>query len=238
MILLAACLTALAAWVGVGSTGRSRLPRAHVEGSEHPRAARARSLPLLPAVAVMSVAVALLVGGIMGTALGAACMVLLPRLIRRLEPARSRRRREALERQVPQAADLLAAVLGCGGTPAEAVAVVARALGPPLSEDLDRVHRMLLLGASPELAWQALPPDHPLTSVGSAFERSSRSGAALHAILNSIADDARRRRRLAVEVAARSAGVRAVGPLAACFLPAFVLVGIVPVVASFATRVL
>jgi hypothetical protein len=40
---------------------------------------------------------------------------------------------------------------------------------------------------------------------------------------------------MTVEVAARSAGVRSVAPLAACYLPAFILLGIVPVVASMAT---
>lgn len=236
---LATFLAASAAWVWMGSSGRSRLPRAQIASQEPAAPATgARSLPMLPAVAVMSVALAVLIGGFVGLLLGVACMVVLPRLIRRLEPAGVRRRRAALERQAPQAADLLAAVLACGGTTAEAVAVVARALGPPLSEDLEQVHRMLALGATPEQAWQALPASHPLSAVGGAFGRSSRSGAALHAALIGIADDLLRRRRLAVEVAARSAGVRAVGPLAACFLPAFVLVGIVPVVASLATRVL
>jgi len=236
---LAAGLVAVATWIWIGSSGRSRLSRARASGGE-PKVptTRAKSLPMLPAVAVMSVALAVLVGGTMGLVLGTACLVLLPRLIRRLEPATVRRRRDGLQRQAPQAADLLAAVLSCGGTTADAVAAVARAIGPPLSEDLHRVHRMLELGATQEQAWRELPAGHPLSSVGDAVRRSAKSGAALHAVLSAIADDLLRRRRLAVEVAARSAGVRAVGPLAACFLPAFVLVGIVPVVASFATRVL
>ena len=37
---------------------------------------------------------------------------------------------------------------------------------------------------------------------------------------------------------ARRAGVQAVGPLAACFLPAFVLVGVVPVVVGVAQALL
>ena len=36
----------------------------------------------------------------------------------------------------------------------------------------------------------------------------------------------------------RNDGVRAVAPLGACFLPAFVLVGVVPVVVSLATGLL
>jgi len=38
----------------------------------------------------------------------------------------------------------------------------------------------------------------------------------------------------ALEARARAAGVRSVAPLALCFLPAYLLVGVVPVVAGFA----
>jgi hypothetical protein len=41
-----------------------------------------------------------------------------------------------------------------------------------------------------------------------------------------------------VEVAARTAGVRAVIPLVACFLPAFILLGVVPVVAGLANELI
>ncbi len=236
MILVAASLAALAAWVGLGSSGRFRLPKTQGGASSAPR--ESRNLPMLPAVGVMSVAVAVLIGGAAGVLAGVACWVVLPRLIRRLEPGAVRRRRQVLHRQAPQAADLLAAVVECGATPHEALSVVAKALGPPLAHDLTLVLGMLELGASPEQAWDVLPRDHPLAPVGQAFRRSAGSGASLQGVLTALAEDLRRRRRVELEVAARSAGVRAVGPLAACFLPAFVLVGIVPVVASFATRLL
>ncbi|MFM8893995.1 MAG: type II secretion system F family protein [Actinomycetales bacterium] len=234
MIILSAILMALAVWVWMGSTGRHRLPASR--GSKP--VIRTRSLPLLPAVAVMSVAVTLMVGGFLGLVLGLACWFAVPSLLRRLEPGATRRRRQDLQRQSPEAVDLLAAIIACGSTPQQALQVVAGALGPPVGEDLHQVVRMLDLGATPEQAWEALPGDHPLTPVGRAFRRSAGSGAALHHVLATVAEDLRRRRRIEIEVAARSAGVRAVGPLAACFLPAFVLVGIVPVIASFASRLL
>jgi hypothetical protein len=43
---------------------------------------------------------------------------------------------------------------------------------------------------------------------------------------------------VAATEAARSAGVRAVAPLGLCFLPAFVLVGVVPTVVGLATAAL
>jgi hypothetical protein len=50
-----------------------------------------------------------------------------------------------------------------------------------------------------------------------------------------LAGDLRRRRRAAAEQRARSVGVRAAAPLGLCFLPAFVLIGVVPsVVSAFA----
>jgi len=68
--------------------------------------------------------------------------------------------------------------------------------------------------------------------------RSARSGAPLADVLSDVADDLRLARTRDVQVAARAAGVRAVGPLAACFLPAYLLLGVVPVVASLASDAL
>jgi pilus assembly protein TadC len=64
------------------------------------------------------------------------------------------------------------------------------------------------------------------------------SGAPLADMVAAVADDQRRRRRWSAEAAARRAGVQAVGPLVLCFLPAFVLLGVVPVVLSIAAEVL
>ena len=46
------------------------------------------------------------------------------------------------------------------------------------------------------------------------------------------ADEARAERTAAVEIAARQVGVRSVLPLMLCFIPAFLLLGIVPTVVS------
>jgi hypothetical protein len=56
-------------------------------------------------------------------------------------------------------------------------------------------------------------------------------------LLRALADDERDQARWAAEAAAQRAGVRAVGPLVACFLPAFVLVGVVPLVVGVAEQV-
>jgi hypothetical protein len=74
--------------------------------------------------------------------------------------------------------------------------------------------------------------------LGRAFGRALATGAPLADTVAALAADERERARWAAEAAARRAGVRAVGPLAVCFLPAFVLLGVVPVVAGVAGAVL
>ena len=64
--------------------------------------------------------------------------------------------------------------------------------------------------------------------------RAHHSGAALTDVLVHLADDRRRALRTDAQAAAERAGIAIVLPLGACFLPAFVLVGVVPVVAGFA----
>jgi pilus assembly protein TadC len=65
--------------------------------------------------------------------------------------------------------------------------------------------------------------------------RAHHSGAALADVLNRVAADLRRDLRAQAETAAAHASVKAVLPLGLCFLPAFLLIGVVPVVAGFTT---
>jgi hypothetical protein len=71
-----------------------------------------------------------------------------------------------------------------------------------------------------------------------AVARSGATGAPLARTVREVAADERARQRAALEERARAVGVRAVAPLAVCFLPAFVLVGVVPVVVGIARAVL
>jgi pilus assembly protein TadC len=71
-----------------------------------------------------------------------------------------------------------------------------------------------------------------------AFIRSDSTGAPIAETVTAVADDQRLAARWSAEAAARRAGVLAVGPLALCFLPAFVLTGVVPVIVAVASDVL
>lgn len=62
--------------------------------------------------------------------------------------------------------------------------------------------------------------------------RCAESGAAVAEVLEVHAAEARALRRARREMAARTVGVRSVLPLVCCFLPAFILVGVVPIIAA------
>jgi pilus assembly protein TadC len=62
--------------------------------------------------------------------------------------------------------------------------------------------------------------------------RSAERGSALSRALEQQAVDLRAARAAAAEAAARKAGVLVVLPLGLCFLPAFLLAGVVPLVVS------
>lgn len=171
-----------------------------------------------------------------------------------LGPARRRsalaaQRRARIARDLPRAADLMATCLQAGLAPAEAVALVCEVVGGPLRDLLVPVASAIRLGVDPALAWGELadadPGPRSRTGSGEAprrlaraFARAAATGAPLADTLSTVADDERERLRWAAEAAARRAGVRAVGPLAVCFLPAFLLLGVVPVVVGVAGDVL
>jgi Flp pilus assembly protein TadB len=189
------------------------------------------------AAAIGGVGVAVIVGGAIGLVLGAAAAPAAFVVLRRLEPAATRRRRERLAADLPTAVDLLGACLQVGRPPDEALRVVAAAVGGPVGHDLDVVTVRLALGADPVGVWREIGVQQgPLAPLGRTMARSLQTGAPLADGLRLLASDLRGRRRAAAEQQARSVGVRAAAPLGLCFLPAFVLIGIVPsIVGAFAS---
>ncbi|MGX4657060.1 type II secretion system F family protein [Micromonospora sp. SCSIO 07396] len=178
------------------------------------------------------VAVLLLVGGWPGALGGALTAPVTDRLLRRITPpaVRERRLREAAD--LPLAADLLAAAMRAGAPVDRSVLAVADAVDGPLAARLARIGRTLLLGGEPSEAWAHLAPVPGADRVVAAALRSSRSGAALAGALGRVADDLRADRSTAAEASARRAGVLIVLPLGLCFLPAFILAGLVPVIVA------
>jgi Flp pilus assembly protein TadB len=175
--------------------------------------------------------VVLLVGGWTGVAAGAAAAVAALLMLRRLEPRAARLRRERLGADLPLAVDLLAGCLLAGRPPTAALDSVCSAVGGPLAADLGPVTARLRLGADPVTVWREVGGrTDALAVLGRAMARSLHSGAPMADGMTLLAADLRRRRREEAERRARGVGVRAAAPLGICFLPAFVLVGIVPAV--------
>ena len=128
--------------------------------------------------------------------------------------------------------DLAAAALSAGAS----VPGVLTALGAALEEEgAGVVGRALLLGAPWEEAWQA-PEDEQWRARRSRLESCLRpgweDGASPAALLAATAASLRAGRHARDEEAAERLAVRLVLPLGACHLPAFVILGIAPVVAS------
>lgn len=157
----------------------------------------------------------------------------------------SRRQRERLAPtgrvsvgEVPVAVviELVAAGLTCGLPPGGAVGAAVRAAGGRTAHDLRPVVDLLGLGAGAEASW---------ARSGSAYQMlartmllADRTGAAASAALRRAAADERAARRRRAQVAARRLGVHLVLPLGLATLPAFVLLGVVPVVLGLAGQFL
>lgn len=134
--------------------------------------------------------------------------------------------------------DLLAACLRSGMPVGLAAAAVAPTSPEPLGGALDSAASLLALGAEPGVAWARAAADPDTEVLARIARRSAHSGASLAAAVAELAAE----RRVAVEdrgvASAERAGVLVGGPLGLCFLPAFLCLGIVPVVVGLASRVL
>lgn len=219
--------------IGLGMAGR-RKTRSRVS-----RLPRMGGRAATPAAAVgLGVALALVIGGPLGVAVGVAVAVAAGRLVPRLEPAATRRSRKHRAAELPLTLDLLGVCLRAGMPLVAALETVADALPGPFSADLRVVSGLQRLGAAAATAWADLESDPDLAPVSRAVARSAESGSRLAAAFDRLATDRRSALASARLSRARSAGVLAMAPLGLCFLPAFVCLGIVPIVLSLLGEVL
>jgi tight adherence protein C len=151
-------------------------------------------------------------------------------------------RRRALARRLavrsdaaPAALDLLGAALLAGLNPHKAVIRVAERAPEALQEDLSLAAAVLRLGGTPAAALRAAADRSgldELRAAAAALEAAERWGAPPAEALAARAEALRGRARLHAEAEAGRAAVRLAFPLVLCFLPAFVLLTVVPTIAG------
>lgn len=136
---------------------------------------------------------------------------------------------------VAAALDLLALVLTAGGGLVDAVDAVAATSRGPVREALTIVATAVRWGMPWPVAWEAVGPSW--VSARRAMTLADAAGVAPAAALRRAAADVRAAQVQQLELAAAKLGVAIVLPLGLAFLPAFVLLTVVPLVVALAGEV-
>lgn len=235
-MLTSAICAAIAVALMTASPPRSRLRRLDATRSGPPAGIRATvgrsDLWTSPwfAAALAAFTTTRFVSGWPGIAAAAVVGLLVHRWVGGLESAGHKARRDQINRDLPFAVDLVVAALAAGRPPGQVLRLVGEAVGGPLDQELQSISARLDLGADPVEVWKDMTEHPDLAVLGRSFARAHQSGASMTTVLDHCAQDLRRQRRAALQQRARSVGVRTAAPLGACFLPAFILVGIVPTI--------
>lgn len=156
-------------------------------------------------------------------------------------PARTVQRHRA---ELAAHLDMVAACLQSGLPIAGALSAVSESLktagaaeaGNPGAAVLDRVAALLAIGADPETAWRPAAEHPDLTSVAAAAHRSASGGTTLADAFREQAALLRQQNGAAAYASAGRAGVLMTAPLGACFLPAFLCLGLAPAVVGLLER--
>lgn len=150
----------------------------------------------------------------------------------RLDPAlTASESAEPHHHRAPEAATLLdftAAMLRAGVGIDAAVHRLSQDV--PGCAPLARVHRGLAAGQRWQEAWSCVKSETQLRDFGEELAFAHATGAPTVELLELTAVQARRRRRQVVEEQAARLAVKMVLPLGLCFLPGFILLGVIPVV--------
>lgn len=144
----------------------------------------------------------------------------------------------AAARQLPLAADLLAACVAAGAGPVIAAQAVGEAFGGPVGEALARGAAEVRLGGEPADAWRRLAALPDAGALARLLERADESGLPAAGPAARLASDARARWARTATARARRAAVLISAPVGLCFLPAFIAVGVLPVVIGLAGGVM
>jgi Type II secretion system (T2SS), protein F len=134
--------------------------------------------------------------------------------------------------------DLLAACLNAGLPVPTAIRAVAADAPEASADALRRTADLMALGADPVEAWAPAMAEPSTVALARGARRTARSGTALAGVASGLADSTRSAAADTAEARAQRAAVLITGPLGLCFLPAFLCLGVVPVVIGLASRLL
>ncbi|NOJ60154.1 MULTISPECIES: type II secretion system F family protein [unclassified Arthrobacter] len=138
--------------------------------------------------------------------------------------------------------DLLGAMLVAGAPVGESLAALAGSSPPPVAQGLRRVTGALALGSDWDAAWNSAisqsdrPTRKVLAELRDALRFAALTGASSAGMVHAYAAQLRRRRNGEAERRAATLGVRLVVPLGLCYLPAFICLGVLPMVLALLPR--
>jgi Flp pilus assembly protein TadB len=153
-------------------------------------------------------------------------------ILGRFESSASRRRRQLLVDQLPEALDLMMVSVQAGQPLRNAVLLAVNGLPEPVAGLIGRVSQGIAVGLTEAEAWQALADEPMVADLAADLARSLNWGTSSAVVLSSYRRQWRRRSATSRLAAAKAVGVRTILPLGLCYLPAFMLLGVVPMVAS------
>ncbi|MCX7541738.1 type II secretion system F family protein [Corynebacterium sp. P5848] len=177
--------------------------------------------------------------------LAAAALCSGPDPVQRLHPGTGHGPKQPRDRPVDAspldiAADieLFAACTTAGLSTRIAIAAVAEAAGSTTADDWRRAGALLAVGAPVTDVWQVLAQLRGLDELARAARHSGDSGAGIATGCERMAARLRAEATDQAVGAAERAGVLIALPLTLCFLPAFILLGLAPMVLSLGTPLL
>lgn len=141
-------------------------------------------------------------------------------------------RQRLIEDALPETIDVLAVVLGAGGTTSSCLTVLAHRGPVAIRSAVEAAQRQRAAGEALVRCLESI-----VDQLGSSYRpairvlvATERDGAPVSVLLERLADESRSARRRHMEARARRLPVLLLGPLVACFLPAVVVGTIVPLV--------
>ena len=219
-----------AVWCWLTPDALKRIPRTHAESKPaeamHPATVIAFAWPLAGFVFF----------GFVGLLIALATLGFVRTWIGRLERTSDRQREAAIVADLPVALALIATVVKSGRSTESAFVLVSQHLGDPLASALQQIAAKLERAPEPAQVWRSLESSF-LGKVARTFDRSAESGSGVVATVTLAATDVRKARAETKRLAASRVAVKTAAPLGLCFMPAFLLVGIVPMVLGISSGI-